>query len=609
MPAPTDFVPDGAKPADFTPDPSRSIFDTPGQKLKRLGKSAAEFAAGAAPSVAASALGPAGVAGQIGAQAVAGAVAPLAEYGVSKLFHEQTQAPTVKDALKSAAFTAGIAAVGAGISGKAGKAESVAGDIRGLPAEAQTGANVKQALGNREFWKGLGVTDEQLDELGKSPDAQAAVMRNLAAGKSYRQAFQTVLDDQRASFNTRYTTILGPHAEVTVDAAPIGSNFEAAAQGTGQHELTPTFRAFLQRKGLELSKAGESGGPSVGGVPWKQLPEQLKAQIRAQGGAQGIKAPTSDLSIAELRNLRTELRENLPASATNLDKKTFQQLTQDITDAEQHALKTNGATVEQLGALKALDEEYGTFQQTIKQLDPRSERFGSDLAKVLWSNAARNPADAENFIRMAETAELARPGEVMEPLRASFVREALQSARSAAQGRPLEEMRLIQTLQKQWGGDQQLRTVASSLFGKNSPLANPTTLARTLGVLGNADKAAADASKGILAQLGQYAKSPGFLARLAIGYGTYRMIAGGTGSPWKDLGDPSKMIPPLVAMMMGGKVADYALGAADARLQRAYVNFLLEPSPKSLLAATTALSGATAGLTGMPTPQEVAESR
>jgi hypothetical protein len=302
------------------------------------------------------------------------------------------------------------------------------------------------------------------------------------------------------------------------------------------------------------------------------------------------------MTPAQAQTLRTELRENIPSNPTNLDKKVANELNQKLTDTIHESMKP-----EQRAAFDALDAEYGRFQDTIKKLDPRSGKFGSQISDLLFDKQLSNPEQAVNFVRMAQAAEQAHPGEVMPQLRASFMDHVLSETKQAAQGRPVEEMRLIQNLQKQWGGDKNARAVMGAVFGADSPMANMTTASKVLGSLANPDAVAAKGAHTVLSDLAKGVTSHNFIVRLALFYGTYRAIAGGTGSPWKDLGDPEKMIPPLMAMMVGGKMADFALGAADTQIQKAYVDFLLNPNSKSLSNVTSVLGGIGGAASGRPT--------
>ncbi len=581
-------------------DMAGSVYEPTGQRLKRQGKTAAELAVGVAlPAAASYFTGGASIPVQIGAQALAGAAQPYAEAGVEKAFGGSPLMPGWKDAARSAAFTAGAAMIGEGIAGKAGTGAAAGAEIKALPKEAQTVGNLRQALRNRDFWKAHGLTDDQIDAAVKTPEIQTDLAKQIAAGQQYRGAFQTVIDETRKTFKARYEPLIPK--DVKVDSVPIGQAFEGAAQAGGEHEITPSLRSFLQRKGLELTRAGETTGPSVGGVPWKALPEKLKEQIRAQGGKQGIATPTSDLGIQGLRDLRTELRENISASATNLDKKVASQLNDQITKAIDEHL-----TPEQRGAMKALDEEYGRFQEVIKKLDPRSEKYGDDVANALMDPMVKNPNDAANFIRLAKAAEAARPGEVMPQLRAAMLDKFVNEARVG--NRPMDEMRALQKIQETWGGQKGTQAVLSQVFGKDSPIASPATMARVLGVLQTSDRIAADASQGLMKQAGMFLRSPEFLMRLALSYGVYRAIAGGTGSPWKDISDPGKMLPPLMAFWLSGKMARFALGAADTRIQHAYVNFLLNPSDARVVQKWAAVAGGSAGaLTSLPSEQPTSE--
>jgi hypothetical protein len=582
-----------------TPDSPSTAKEIPG-RLKQAGRSIAEFAAGTALPIAASMAGPEGKLAQVGAQAAAGAATPFVEAGVSKLMGGNPSMPSLKDVIRSAAFTGGVAALGA--IPEAGKGAKVAGQIKGLPEEAQTVGNVKQAMRNRDFWIQSGASPEQADQIVTMPqtDLEALTQQSVKAGQDFKGAFQQVLDHQRGEFKARYDAVLGEHGGTMVDAGPIGQQFEQFGKGEGQHELTPTFRGFLQRKGLELTKAGETGGPSVGGVAWKDLPQKLKDQIKSQGGQQGVVPPTGEMSINSLRELRTELRENVPSNPSNLDKQAANQLNTQLTQTIDSKLAESGAKPEQIAAMHSLDEEYGRFQDTIKKLDPRSGKFGSQISDLLFDKQLSNPEQAVNFVRMAQAAEQAHPGEVMPQLRASFMDHVLSETKQQAQGRPVEEMRLIQNLQKQWGGDKNARAVMGAVFGADSPMANMTTASKVLGSLANPDAVAAKGAHTVLSDLAKGVTSHNFIVRLALFYGTYRAIAGGTGSPWKDLGDPEKMIPPLMAMMVGGKMADFALGAADTQIQKAYVDFLLNPNSKSLSNVTSVLGGISGAASGRP---------
>lgn len=603
-----DFTPDAHPASDFTPDSGNalagSVFEPPGSKLKRLGKAAGKFAAGAALPYAAGAIaGPeAGIATRVGLQAVAGAAAPYAEYGISKIMGENPQVPSLGQAARSAAFAAGITGAGEvlGAFVPKGAGSEVAGQIRSLPSEAQTAANVKTAVKNRAFWKSLGVPEDQIDAAIKSPEAEREVTEALAAGKSYKGAFQNVIDSERASFKSRYDTLLGPAKDLKISAVPIGQQFEAAAQAGGEHEITPAFRSFLQRKGLELTKAGDVSGPSVGGVPWKNLPEKLKDQLRSQGKVQGIRTPSEEYGVQDVRDLRTELRENLPGGATNLDKKVYQELTQQLNDEETAMLKRGGATAEQIGGLKALDDEYGVFQQTLKSLDPRSEKFGADVGKVLWTNATRNPSDALNFIRMAQAADKVSPG-TMDQLRSSFLQNAIAETRAAAQGRPIVELGAIQKLQQQWGGDKQLRGVMKAM--NLDALGDPTTLSKIIGALSKPDQIAADAARGQ-----NPFRVPGWLLHIGNAYATYAIITGSPLGPWTDMRkNPVRFAAGMATLMATSAVAGRIYSYGSQKVQRAYTNFLLEPNQQTLRNVSTLIASGAVGIEGMPTAESVAE--
>ena len=581
-----------------------SVFDKPtaGQRLKRIGKAVAPFVAGTALPIAASALvGPeAALPVKVGAQALAGAAQPYVEAGVNKLTGGSPQAPTLRTVVTSAAFNAGLSALGESLT--PGKASKVAGQIKGLPEEAQTVGNVKQAMRNRDFWIKSGASPEQADRIVTMPetDLEALTKQNVKAGQDFKGAFQSVLDHQRAEFKTRYDAVLGEAGKAPGDPLPIGQAFENAAQGAGQHELSPAFRGFLQRKGLEITHAGESGGPSVGGTPWKQLPQKLKDQIIAAGGAKDIQSPGG--SPNELRQLRTELRENVPSNATNLDKQTANQLNEMLTKEIDSRMTAAGAQPEQIAAMHSLDEEYGRFQDTIKKLDPRSGTFGSQISDLLFDKQMKNPEQAVNFIRMAQAAEQANPGEVMPQLQSSMMDHILSETKQQAQGRPVEEMRLIQNLQKQWGGDRNASAVMGAVFGKDSPMANLTTASKVLGALANPDAVASKTAE--KSGLGAFQLTvPHFLLRLGVAYAAYSALTGSPTGPWQDMRkDPTRFLLGLAGLMASTTVASKIMSSTDTALKDSYVNWLLDPSDKTISNLGTRMGAVAGGITSAPTP-------
>lgn len=609
-----------------------SVFDKPSLKqrigriapaLERAGAAAYPAVAGAeAGSAMGSEFGPIGaVAGAAIGGGIGGALSPGTESAVqSAQTGEPYQAPTTTEELHSALWNGAFSGGGSLLS-EAAKArqagEEVTSELHNLPKSQQTIKNVKaiktaiagrqedaaaeaaktteQDFRNRDFWKNLGLTDKQIDAAVALPtDTQQGLMQSVDRAQQTKDAFQAVVNNSRADFKTRYDEILGPHSNIKVNAVPIGQQFEDLAQGTGQHEITPSFRAFLQRKGLELTKAGDATGPSVGGVPWKHLPESLKQRLQEQGPAQGITTPSSDLSVPELRDLRTELRENVPASATNLDKQYAKQLSDRISNDITDALTKGGASPVQIENLKALDQEYGRYQDTLQTFDPRSEKFGTEVGNALFSPMVRNQGSALNLIHLAEKAEAARPGEVMPQLKAAFLDRAMAETR--VPGQPFEELKALRKLQDTWGGDKELRTVMGAMFGKDSVLADPAQFTKVVE--------AAEDNKPLVLKLAQqkegwnFLHSPYIQGMLVYGALTaatggrqsslFRAITGGEG--------PGPMALAAGSILFGPKILRWTLASGSGPAQRAMMNAITNPTvPNAVKFASELTGGVTSG--------------
>ena len=615
-------------------DEPGSVFDKPtlGMKAKRIEKAIGPAIAGAVPPIMGAeegaALGaispiPGGAAiGAIAGAGLGGLAAPAVEH-MAESSEQGTPyvAPSGKEELHSAlwnaAFTAGgeglgklVQGVQAGDEAKAvlqemPQAQRTVGKLRKV--EGALGQIHEQDLRNRDFWKAHGLTDQQIDQVSASPDLEKELAGTIDSAQKTKDAFQAVVDSTRNTFKEQYGQLLGEHENVRVDGVPIGQQFQALAQGVSQHELTPSFRAFLQRKGLELTQAGEAQGPSVGGVPWKQLPEQMKASIReaAQKEGGGPPLPSSELSIQDLRGLRTELRENLPAAATNLDRQAAKQLTDLITGQETEHLAQNGASPVQLENLKALDHEYGRFQETIKTLDPRSEKFGSEVADAMFDPMAKNPGAAMNFINLAKKADAFNPS-VMPQLRGAFLDKALQEAR--VPGQPLEELKSLRQLQDRWGSDKQLRTIMGEMFGKDSPLADPPTFAKVMGAMDDPAAIARQLSKDAGGGRGNMLSSP-YIRSMAV-YGLASGLIGNAatrGGLWAAISGqkgPEASALAIGSILVGAPLMRWVVSSGSGPAQRAMVNFFTNPTvPKAIDFAGELSGGLTSDLGPSPQPE------
>lgn len=608
-----------------------SVFDNPtiGQKLKRIGTGIAPFVAGTAlPVAAGTAAGalagpevsaPTAIATRVGAQAVAGALTPYAEYLTSKVMGQHPDLPTAKQVIHSTVLNgalAGLGEAGGALAGKAQVADEVRGELSKLPQSERTLARTRQIrkaleertakasaeaakissqdLRNRDFWKAQGLNDQQIDEVMSTPELEEQAARSIQQADKIKGAYQAVRQHARTDFTKRYDDAYGALAQQPVDPRGIGQQMEQWGQGEGQHELTPSWRGFLQRKGLELTKAGDIGGPSVGGVPWKQLPEKLKEQLRTQGAAQGLEdIGNEQMSISQLRDLRTELREQLPSNPTNLDKKAYQQITAKIDELHDQTLRENGATEEQIGRIKGIDADYGRWMDTVRKLDPTSEKFGEDVANELYSSMAKNPAQARNFILMAKAAEQARPGEVMPQLREGFLNKAIAETRKP--GQPFEELKALRKLQNTWGGDQAMRAVTGEIFGKDSPLADPTKFTRVVEAASDpepiAHRAAQNVGHSILHSSymqGMVLYGVGAATVLGIDHGgLWNALSGGKG--------PAAQALAIGSLLLGPQAIGWAARSGNSPLQRALLGFITNPNSANMVRYAGQFAGSFSG--------------
>src|SRR5216684_4074874 len=266
-----------------------SVFDKPSDvtkvqraqsKVAGISRAVIETAVPVAAGAAAgSMVGPeasapvAGAVRTVGA-ALGGLLAPYAGYISDRLFGEHPPAPTPREALHSAVVNAAWTSageVGGALTKAASVEDSVRNELNNLPQAERTVGRIKQIraalktqaekvtseaakvsqqdLRNRDFWKGHGLNDQQIDQVVSSPELQQELAQSIQRGQRLTAAYQTVKASTEGNFKDRYKAVLGPFEDVKTDSVPIGQQFENIAQSQGQHELTPTFRGFLQRKG------------------------------------------------------------------------------------------------------------------------------------------------------------------------------------------------------------------------------------------------------------------------------------------------------------------------------------------------------------------------
>lgn len=576
------------------PDPSVMDPNKGVDTLKRIGRAVtdpatvAKFAVGTALPVAAGAAAgamtegtmsePAAALTRTAVQGIAGAIAPYAQYLTGEAMGEKLPPPEVRDVLHSAAFNAGMAGLGE-IAG--GSASAVKPEMETAP---KTIGQLKQAVRNRGFWKSVGLDDDKITSVLKLPEDEKDVLaQQIMAGRETKQAFQTVADSSRKDFTTRYDAAYGAQKNAAVDAVPVADKLVATLQ-QGEHVLTPAYSNFLKKKLADLTGIDVKMMNSIDFPNSLSDPKSPYHQVATDMWAQG----EMELSTPQkLRDLRTEFRENLPTGATNLDQKAANQLTDTITQTYEKGIRDAGGTSEQIGALRGIDEDYGRFQEMLKTLDPRDEKYGSKVADALFDPMAKNPATGAEFIALAKAAEKGNPG-TMDKLREAFTNRALEKSSKGAT--PINQMEILNTLQKQWG-ENGSRSVLTGLFGKGSPWADPVTFAKTLGTPVDPR----DMSS--LSRWLSRASSAPYLLRTAA-------IVGASGGSMYAMYQHPERIPEILGALVGLGLGAKLMGNLDLAGQRAYVNFRINPTPdsfKNFMRVSGAMIGAGAE---MPTPRE-----
>lgn len=565
--APEDFEAEKPVPPPSVMDPNQGT-DT----LKRIGrfvrdpKQTVPLAVGAATAgTAMLATDDAPLALKLGLSAAGGFAAPYTEAAASKAMGGNPETPSVWDALKSAGMN--MAFEGASV--KAPKMVEGAQAVSQLPKGEQTLANLTQQVKNTGFLKSLGLNDDQIAQAMKDPEGTARSLKaSIDQGNRVADTFKGVVDNERANFKTQYDSVLGERAKAPVDAKSIAAQMRQLAGGQTQHELSPTFQKFLMRKADEIDPpASMPKDPLALGGGKKPIPldpvrdKNLLDQMRKQGLLPEQEA--KPFTAQDARDLNTELHENVPGQATNLDKKAAATLNDTIKTQYEDALRKNGATEAQIGQLHGIDQDYAMFQKTINGLRPDRADFGEQTADAFFQTAKTNPTLALNFARMAEDA-----GKMPE-FRDAFLKQVTQEMRGA-EGGPINQMKALQKLQTSWRGTNDGKAVLSAVFGKDSPMANPVEMSKFLGAMNQ------PAVQDAMSQTGRQMGRVGFTGRQLL-----LMGALGGGSLYA-LRDHPEKIPAAMAAIATLAVAGPIMTRLSSGGQRAMIKMLATPSPETV---------------------------
>lgn len=578
-------------------------------------------AAGLATASASALLGPEyGLAARTGMAVAGGLLSPYAEYVASKASGGNPELPDVKSAIRSGiinglfeASAVKSPAIGGEVRATAGETArlgtQVSTEMSQLPEELRTPENIRAAAKNRDVLKKLGMNDQQISEALKDPAGTAeALQRSVDQGRAITDNFNRTVQAERGQFQQRFDAGYGAQKTATAPVDDLAKGFQDIAQGGGEHELTPAYKSFLQRKAKELIP-----DPLAGKFPPEQLatltPQQRANLTKSVSGMQespaakvsyGAEAPKAaapppmnKMSVEDLAKLRTEMRENVPANPTNLDKKAAAAIDAQITQKWRQTLSAAGANNEQIGRLEGTYQDYGDFQKTISGLHPGNKDFGEQTADAFFNTAKQNPTLALSFVRMAQDAG------TLPEFRESFMKQITQTMRGEAGG-PINQRKALQTLQSAWRSTDDGKAVLTSVFGKNSPMADPVEFSK---IVGSADNP--EALKTARSSVSQFIRSPTMIARLATFYATYSLIVGSGSSPWTDMRkDPERAMTGLVGAMLTLGGINKVMSHLDPAAQRVYGNWVTNRDPAAL-EKLIRMSGRTAtAIASQPTEPE-----
>lgn len=546
-------------------------------RVKRLGQAIAPAAAGVETALSGARIGGeiGGPIGAVGGAVIGGAMAPFTERATQSIVTgDQFQAPSFHEVAKSAIINGVFSGAGEiGTALGAGKAAAVSPEIKAAIPELQTRASVQQAVRNREFWKGLGMNDAQITATLASPTAVQQAADDLYKATQTRQAFQTMVDSTRQDFNSRYSNVLG-----TV------GKFEDIHADPGlidilRDQTKDSFNELRNRMGPTPQTSKQFGGLPI------EVVENLQNAI------------PKNASIEDLRAVNTQIRKlGQSPGLGNPAKAALKQIGDQVQTTIDDTLKSAGATPEQIGAIRGIDQDYGRWQDALYSLDPRSAKFSGEAANDLFDPMLKNPERAVELIKYAQKAEAMRPGEVMPQFRSAFLDKAIQEVKSVGGNDSAREAKAIGDLSRRWGGDKNTRIVLKTMFGDNSPVSNPDVLRQVVGSLSNPDIA-----KAKMASWAGKIQPPAWLIRLGVAYGLYSAITGSPTGPWTDMHkNPARFAAGMTGMILGTAFGGQVLSYGDRGLQSSYVDFVTNPNSDTLRNLGERLGAANTAIAAYP---------
>lgn len=601
-----------------------SVFDTPeaakarrkNQIVQATGafnpvptlKSLGEIGIGTALATAASIIAPeykilGGVldAGKLAGQAVAGAITPWAQSKLAHAFGEPTADPTFGDYMRSAALNVGMAGLGMTISAGANPpgAKAVAPEMEGQTVRSIN--DVKAGLMRRDTLKQSGMNDKEIDDwfqrVTKDPTELDKAAYTATVARNMGDMYTKIENNTKNQFGSRFAAM--PYQDRTIPSAPLATSVDGILAKAPVQARDSSVYKFLQEKSQQF-QGGSGEAMTIGGQP---VPPELRARL-GQGQAASV-------SLGELRQRITESYENEPRNASPAEKRMMTDYRNQLRQTFDSSMQAAGATPEQLAEIKETYRAYGDTVETLRKLDPRSERLGTEASNALFGGMIKSPDDGVQLVRMVKEADKVHPGTFTQ-FKQGFIGHLLSTAQDRAGGEGvMQETRQLAAIQRDIynasGGTKAGATMLKEVFG-NGPLSDPVKLSKVIGKLAKPRPNFQDMSNAqkVIATLGP-SGATNWILRYGLITGFGGMIAGGS-SPMgisKLMQHPAVMLGALGGFLLTGKMAQMALGS-DSRIANAYMDAVLNGSTENwtkFINTGAAIAGGTLnGMINLPQP-------
>lgn len=537
-----------------------------------------------------------------------GAAGLLTTYAQSKLSHalgEPSGDPSFGDYARSAALNIGFTGLGEliprGLSPKG--AETVASRFEGQTERSP--AQIRAALLDKKVLQQSGMSDQQIEDwftrVSKDPEELTKAANVATVARDMGDMYTKINNSVKGQFNQRFAAM--PFQDRTIPSAPLATNIDGILAKAPAQARDSSVYKFLQEKrdGFSGGAGYQSFGPNV-------TPEENAALSRNFE----IQQQQKSITLGELRQRITESYENEPRNATPAEKRMMTDYRNQLRQQFDSSMQAAGATPEQLNDIKETYRAYGDAQETLRKLDPRSDRLGTEASNALFGGMIKSPDDGVQLIRMVKEADKVHPGTFTQ-FKQGFISHLLSTAQERAGGEGvMQEMRqraaIIRDIYNASGGTKGGATMLEEIFGKG-PMSRPDRLAATIGKLAKPrpnwqDMTMAQKAIATLEPSG----ATNWLLRYSLITGFGGMIAGG--SPMgisKLMQHPGIAVASLGAFMLTGKFAQMALGS-DSRIANAYMDAVLSGKTEKwvdFIQTSSSIAGGTLnGAINLPTPPE-----